>query len=346
MAFDSDFLFKILAILGGESFIWKFYEQRNKSSLIPHLIINFRNNNVAIENKKALITFDFAIRNPTHKSIYVVFSRIYGIAQYNEISTEHIPSDDEYFTLAEKINGTPQLSPDIIFRHEVKSTSWAEFILSPLGSDFIFEPGEEWSSNFAIPVTTTEKGHIVQCRMDLLICETRPQIRFLRDTFENNVEKMMAVDEWDVEYRGDMYLRLLKMHKVLVFHQLQTFRIPAAPAAPATPAAPKATPAATAAPAASVAPAAPAVPKAAPAAPLTPAAPAPSAAPVTSATPAAPAPSVSSVTPVTQTTPAVPKATPVTPAAPVPSVTPAAPAAPVTSVTPATPVTSSTPATL
>src|ERR1700722_15202538 len=235
MAFDSDFLFKILAILGGESFIWKFYEQRNKSSLIPHLIINFKNNNVAVENKKALITFDFAIRNPTHKSIYVIFSRIYGIAQFNEISTEHMPSDNEYFALAEKINGTPQLSPDIIFRHEVKSTSWAEFILSPLGSEFIFEPGEEWSSNFAIPVTTTEKGHIVQCRMDLLICETRPKIKFLGDTFENNVEKMMAVDEWDVEYRGDMYLRLLKMHKVLVFHQMQTFRIPAAVSPPPAP---------------------------------------------------------------------------------------------------------------
>jgi hypothetical protein len=283
MAFDSDFLFKILAILGGESFIWKFYEQRNKSSLIPHLIINFRNNNVAIENKKALITFDFAIRNPTHKSIYVIFSRIYGIAQYNEISTEHIPSDNEYFTLAEKINVTPQLSPDIIFRHEVKSTSWAEFILSPLGSEFIFEPGEEWSSNFAIPVTTTEKGHIVQCRMDLLICETRPKIKFLGDTLENNVEKMMAVDEWDVEYRGDMYLRLLKMHKVLVFHQMQTFRIPAAPAISAPPAAPKSTPAAPAASVTSVTPATPAVPKTTP---VTPAAPAAS---VTSGAPAAPA---------------------------------------------------------
>jgi hypothetical protein len=295
MAFDSDFLFKILAILGGESFIWKFYEQRNKSSLIPHLIINFRNNNVATENKKALITFDFAIRNPTHKSIYVIFSRIYGIAQYNEISTEHMPSDNEYFALAEKINGTPQLSPDIIFRHEVKSTSWAEFILSPLGSEFIFEPGEEWSSNFAIPVTTTEKGHIVQCRMDILICETRPKIKFFGDTFENNVEKMMAVDEWDVEYRGDMYLRLLKMHKVLVFHQMQTFRIPAA--VPAPPAAPKAAPSTAAAPAASVTPVTPAVPKATPAMPPTSVAPPAPSAPVGSVTPAVPVTSGAPATP-------------------------------------------------
>lgn len=229
MSFDWDVFFKTLSVIGGGSFFWKLFDLWQTSQELPHVTVHVKDSRVVSINNNYFITFDLSIKNTSKKKIVLVFSRLFASGRVESLTRDGSPTLEEYLKGAKKINTAPQAHGATQYRHKHSISPWAEFVMSPLGSNYIFEPGEEWGSNFMLPVTSADVDHIVHCSFQFFFCERKLSVQIIGIPGENNADLLKAVDPDGTEYEGENFSKLMTQEKVLAFSRSHSFVIPGTP---------------------------------------------------------------------------------------------------------------------
>jgi hypothetical protein len=206
--------------------LWKLYDEFLKRQRIPHVQISILDAKVISDDAQDYLLFDLFIKNPTEKRVFLIYSRTSCLSSINAVGTEIIPLED-FLNGINRICTQPQIAETPIYRHSQKIENWGEFLFSPVGSNYVFESGEEYKNNFCLPLTPSPRDRMVSIHTQLMFCEKIPQLQILGASSHANPYDLKATDEFGELYEGPMVYRLLRLNKVLYFQTTKNIPVKA-----------------------------------------------------------------------------------------------------------------------
>jgi hypothetical protein len=217
----------LFLFLGGSAFIWRAIDWYKLRIAVPHVYTEICNLRVLTNGPDRYLAFGIRIKNPTNKKVVLIFSRVFCQSK-RAVTSGTTVTDEEFFSSIRAVSSTPQPRELPAYRHVTNEFRYGEFITSPLGSAYYFEPGEEYFSEYSFPAVRDPEPHIADVRFEAIFMESIPDFSIEGDPNPGNPLQLSAtVFETGLTYQGADIALVFRANKCLTFSTTKVIEVPA-----------------------------------------------------------------------------------------------------------------------